>query len=98
MRMNNVVRLNLIKPKQSDPAMLELFVDSTIKMNINSLKAIVSVLKEGQEYAVQSFVYRILAAMMTEKDKDSIEEWISSGTLFLLQAKLEEGFQDSLKL
>jgi hypothetical protein len=96
--MNNVLECNLCKPKQSNPAMLDLYVSECIKNNIEPLQAIVSVLKEGKEYAVQSFVYRILAAIMAEKDEESIGEWISSGTLFLLQSKLEEGFKKSLKL
>lgn len=97
-KLNSVLEFNLCKPKQSNPAMLDSIVDFTIKNNIEPLRAIVSVLKEGQEYAVQSFVYRILATIMQEKDKDSIGEWISSGTLFLLQDKLEEGFKKSLKI
>ncbi|WP_226087459.1 hypothetical protein [Mesobacillus sp. S13] len=97
--MNNVLKFNLHKPKQSDIKPIEGLVDSTIKNNIEPLTAILSVLKEDEKiYAVQSFVYRILTAMMNEKDKDSIGEWISSGTIFLLQAKLEEGFKKSLNI
>lgn len=98
--MNNVLEFNRVNVQEPDTIALQVFIGEAIQMNIESLTAILSVLKEDQyDYAIQSVTYRILAAIMSEKEKDSIiGEWIASGSLFLLKDKLEQGFKDSLKI
>lgn len=98
-KLNNVVRFQLSKPKQADPAMLELFVDSTIKMNIEALTAIVSVTKHVDPmYVIESYVFNIVAATLADKSKEEILTDLSGGGIYLLKDKLMEGFKKALKI
>lgn len=95
--MNQVLKFNRIKAQEPDYKAIESFVVSCIQMNIEAVSNAVSVLNQGQkEYAIESFVFKLIAAMMGEKDKKDIGEWINSGSIFVLKDKLVTGFKKSL--
>lgn len=52
-----------------------------------------------KKYALKSIIFRIVATLMAEKDKENIVgEWINSGRIFLLKDKLLDGFKKSLNI
>lgn len=97
--MNQVLEFNRIKAQEPDFKVLDSFVSNCITLNIEAVSNAMSVLNEGQEYAIESFVYRLIAAILAEKDKEVIvREWINGGTIFLLKDRLVDGFKKSLKI
>jgi hypothetical protein len=96
--MNQVLEFNRFKPQQADTIALDKFVSECIQINLEAVSDSMSVTKHIDPlYVIDTFSFRIVAALMVNKEKQEIvDEWIISGTIFLLRDRLVEGFKKTL--